>query len=205
MNYTTLASDEAVTKASEALAKRHISVSVVEDRARALEKIRELVPAGVSIMNGTSRTLEDVGYVALLKSGTHPWKNAKDAILAEKDPDKQAELRKQSAISDYYVGSVHALSENGEIVIASNSGSQLPHVVYTSPNVIFVVSTQKLMPTLADALSRLEEHVVPLEDERMKSLGYPGTFQSKTLIFRGEHPVMGRKFHLIFVKEPLGF
>lgn len=114
-------------------------------------------------------------------------------------------LRKQSVVSDFYVGSVHALSENGEIVIASNSGSQLPHIVFTSPNVIFVVSTQKIMPTLSDALERLEKHVVPLEDARMKSVGYPGTFLSKTLIFRGEHPVMGRKFHVIFVKEALGF
>lgn len=205
MNYTTLATDEIITKTSEALAERHVSVTVVENRAAALDKIRELVPASASIMNGSSRTLEEIGYIELLKSGTHAWTNPKDAILAEKDPTKQALLRKQSVISDYYVGSVHALSQNGEIVIASNSGSQLPHIVFTSPNVIFVVSTQKITPTLSDALDRLEKHVIPLEDARMKSVGYPGTYQSKTLIFRGEHPVMGRKFHVIFVKEALGF
>lgn len=205
MSYTTLASDETISKTSAALAERHVSVSIAENRVAALEKIRELVPAGASVMNGSSRTLEEVGYIELLKSGDHPWVNPKDAILAEKDPEKQMGLRKQSALSDYYIGSVHALSEKGEIVIASNSGSQLPHIVFTSPNVIFVVGTQKITPTLSGALDRLEKHVIPLEDTRMKSVGYPGTFQSKTLIFRGEHPIMGRKFHLIFVKEALGF
>lgn len=205
MNYTTLASEEAIKKTTEALQKRHVAVSVVQNRGEALQQIRDLVPPHASVMNGSSRTLEEIGYIELLKSGNHGWTNPKDAILAEKDPEKQAILRKQSAISDYYFGSVHALSEDGEIVIASNSGSQLPHVVFTSTNVVFVISTQKIMPTLSDALKRLEEHVVPLEDARMKSVGYPGTFQSKTLIFRGEHPAMGRKFHVIFVKEALGF
>lgn len=205
MNYTTIPTEEIIKKTILALAERHIVASVVETRAEALAKVRELIPDGASVMNGASKTLEEIGYLEMLKSGGHPWENPKEAILAEKDPVKQALLRKQSAISDYYVGSVHALSENGEIVIASNSGSQLPHVVYTSPNIIFIVGAQKIIPTLSDALKRLEEHVVPLEDARMKSVGYPGTFLSKTLIFRGENPVMGRKFNLIFVKEALGF
>lgn len=205
MNYTTIPKDEIIEKTITALGERHVSASVVANRTEALQKIRELIPDGVTVMNGASRTLEEVGYLELLKSGNHPWVNPKDAILAEKDPVKQALLRKQSVISDFYIGSVHALSEDGEVVIASNSGSQLPHIVFTSTNVVFVVGAQKIMPTLGDAIKRLEEHVVPLEDARMKGVGYPGTFQSKTLIFRGESPMMGRKFHLIFVKEALGF
>jgi L-lactate utilization protein LutC len=205
MNYTTLASNEALITLVDALQKRHITATVVENRAEALVQIREHIPAGASVMNGSSRTLEEIGYIELLKSGNHPWVNPKDEILKEADPVKQAELRKHSVLSEYYLGSVHALSEAGEIVIASNSGSQMPHIVYTSPNVLFVVGAQKITKDLPSAFDRLEKHVVPLEDVRMKSVGYPGTFQSKTLVFRGEHPAMGRKFHMILVKEPLGF
>ncbi len=205
MNYTTIADNAIIQKTLTALEGRHISASVVETGQEALEKIRSLIPEGATVMNGASKTLEEIGYLELLKSGGHPWENPKEAILSEKDPEKQAILRKHSVVSDYYLGSVHALSTDGEIVIASNTGSQLPHIVYTSPNIIFVVGAQKITPTLADALKRLEEHVIPLEDARMKSVGYPGTFQSKTLIFRGESPMMGRKFNLIVVKEALGF
>ena len=126
-------------------------------------------------------------------------------ILAEKDPAKQAVLRKQSVVSDFYLGSVHALSENGEMVIASNSGSQLPHLAFTSPNIILVVGEQKLVPTLSDALKRVEEHVIPLEDERMKGAYGFGTLWAKTLIMHKENPAIGRTVRVLIVKESLGF
>ena len=204
-SYTELASDESIAKTSTALTERNIEVIIVTTKEEALAKIKEVIPQGASVMNGASRTLEEIGYIEYLQSATHGWKNLKDVILAEKDSIKQAEVRKQSVLSDFYLGSVHAVAETGEIVIASNTGSQLPHIVFTSPNIIFVVSTQKITPTISDALKRVEEYVLPLEDKRMHDLYGVGTMLSKELIFRGENPKLGRKFHLIFVKEKLGF
>src|SRR5258708_6455534 len=204
MDYTALASNEAVTKTADALKERNFEAIVVDTKEEALEKIKTLIPEGVSVMNGASRTLEEIGYVEYLKSGTHGWNNLHAAILAEKDPIKQAELRKHSVLSDYYLGSVHSLSQTGEMVISSNSGSQLPHLAYTSPNIILVVGTQKITPTLQEALRRMEEHVVPFEDERMKKAYGYGTMEAKTLILRSENPVLGRKVRVILVKEKLG-
>jgi len=156
-------------------------------------------------MNGASRTLEEVGFVGHLKSGDHDWHNLHEAILSEKDPALQAKLRRMSVVSDFYLGSVHALSSTGEMVIASNTGSQLPHLVYTSPNIILVVSTQKITPTLTDALERLRVHVIPLEDERLVKAHGIHTTHAKTLIMHRENPDMGRKVHVILVEEKLGF
>ncbi len=156
-------------------------------------------------MNGSSRTLEEIGFVKYLKEGRHGWNNLHEAILAEKDPTKQSALRKQSVLSDFYLGSAHAAAETGEIVIASNSGSQLPHLVYTSPNIILVVGAQKITPDLDTAISRLKEYVFPLEDERMKEAGMGGSFISKLLIINREPPFSKRKAHIIFVNEKLGF
>jgi hypothetical protein len=100
---------------------------------------------------------------------------------------------------------VHALAATGEMIIASNTGSQLPHIVFTSPNLVFVVGTQKITPTLDEALKRLQEHVVPLEDERMKGVYGVGTAVNKILAFQGENPMLGRKVRVILVKEALGF
>lgn len=135
----------------------------------------------------------------------YSWKNLHEEILAEKDPAKQAMLRKQAVLSDYYLGSVHAIAETGEFVIASNSGSQLPHIVYTSPNLIFVVGAQKLTPNLDAALARVREYVLPLEDKRMKDAGASGSAISKLLVFEREPVFTGRKAHVIFVNEKLGF
>jgi L-lactate utilization protein LutC len=205
MDYTTLPSQEIITKTAEALKGRGVEVLMAANKEEALAKIKELIPAGASVMNGSSRTLEEVGFVEYLKSGMHGWNNLHAAVLAEKDPAKQGMLRKQAVLSDYYLGSVHALAETGEFIIASNSGSQLPHIVFTSPNLIFVVGTQKIVPTLADAMRRLEEHVIPLEDKHMMVAYGAHTMDSKIVIFKHENPMMGRKVRMILVNEKLGF
>ena len=205
MDYDILASEETLAATVAALKARNFEPIVVATKEEALAKVKELVPAGASVMNGSSTTLQQIGFVDYLKAGEHGWNNLHAAVLAETDPAKQQQLRRQALLADYYLGSVHALSAAGELVIASNSGSQLPHIVFSSPNVIFVVGTQKIAPTLADAEARLRTHVVPLEDARMKSVGMGGTALNKLFYFFGEPAYTGRKITIVLVKEKLGF
>ena len=205
MNYSDLASNEIVQKTAEAIKARGVGVEIVNTGAEALEKIKNLIPAGASVNNGSSVTLKEIGFVEYLKSGKHGWNNLHEAVLNEKDPAKQAELRNLSNFADYYLGSVHALAETGEMVIASASGSQLPSLANTARNIILVVGTQKIAPNLEGALRRLREYVVPLENERMKSTGAAGTVLAKILIMEQEPAFMGRKIHVILVNEKLGF
>ncbi len=205
MNYQALATDESLQKTVFALKEKGYETEVVKDKTEALQKIKEIIPKGASVMNGASVTLEEIGFVEYLKSGNHGWKNLHAAILAEKDPLKQELLRKQSVLSDYYLGSVHAVIENGEFIVASNTGSQLPHLVYTSPNLIFVVGTQKIVSNFENAMKRLEEYVVPLENKHMLEKYKMPTKLNKILIFKGEASFLKRKVHFIFVKEKLGF
>jgi len=63
---------------------------------------------------------------------------------------------------------------------------------------------RKIVPTLEEGMKRVREYVFPLEDNRMKSSGYPGSTIGKILIF--EREIMpNRKVTLIFVNEKLGF
>lgn len=204
-DYKNLASKELIDTASKALGDNSFTPYHVNTKEEALAKVKELIPDNASIMNGSSVTLSEIGFVDYLKSGNHKWNNLHEAVLAESDPEKQSLLRRQSVVSDYYVGSVHALSATGELVIASNTGSQLPHLVFTSPNIVLVVGAQKIVPTLGDAIKRLEDYVISLEDERMKEMYGFGTTYSKTLILHKENPMMGRKIHVIIVDEKLGF
>ncbi len=205
MDYTEIPTQETVEIVASNLKDRNFEAIIVNTKEEALEKIKELIPAGVSVNNGTSKTLEQIGFIEYLKSGTHGWNNLKGGIVAETDPAKQAQLRKLSVISDFYLGSVHALAETGQMVIASASGSQLPHIVFTSQNLIFVVSTQKITKTLDDAMARVRDHVYPLEDARMKSTGAAGSMLSKMLILEREPAFMGRTVRVILINEKLGF
>jgi len=51
-------------------------------------------------MNGSSTTLTEIGFVDYLKEGIHGWDNVHEDILNEKDPAKQAQLRKESVLAD---------------------------------------------------------------------------------------------------------
>ena len=204
-NFNKLASSDIVTKTKATLLERGFLPESVSTGAEALEMIKTMIPTGASVMNGSSRTLEQIGFINCLKEGKHGWNNLHENIIAEKEPSKQALLRKESITSDYYLGSVHSLTEMGELVIASNSGSQLPHLAFTSQNIILIVGTQKITQNLDEAISRVKEYVFPLEDARMKEVGMGGSFISKLLILNKEQPFMGRKFHIILVNEKLGF
>lgn len=204
MKYDTLASKESVKKVMESVKTRGISPEFVNTKQDALRRLNKLIPSGAEVMTGGSTTLKEIGFVDLLKSGKHTWKNWKDIILAEKDETRQMELRRKSVSSEYFLGSVHAIAETGEMVIASASGSQLPAYVFTSNNVIWVAGTQKIVPSLSDAIKRVREYTLPLEDARMKSEGYWGSAIGKLLIFEREiNP--DRKLTLILVNEKLGF
>lgn len=205
MHFNTVADQETITKTKEALEENNFQAIEVATKEEALAKIQQLIPEGATVMNGASKTLEAIGFIDLLKEKNHPWRNLHDGILEEKDEAKQAQLRKESVLSDFYLGSVHALTQTGELLIASNTGSQLSHLVYTSPNIILVVGTNKIVPTLADAFNRVHAHVIPLEDGRMKEVYGFGTLHAKTLVLHKENPALGRNVTVIIVKENLGF
>ncbi|MFA6458923.1 MAG: lactate utilization protein [Candidatus Paceibacterota bacterium] len=205
MNYKNIHDNDSIEKTLSSLNKNNFIAIEVKTREEALAKIMDLIPKGASVMNGASETLREIGYMDILKGGTHGWNNLHDAILAEKDPGKQSELRRRSVVSDYYVGSAHAVTEDGQILFASNTGSQLSHLVYTSPNIILVIGAQKIVANITEAFDRLEKHIIPLEDERMKKVYGYGTSHTKTVILHKENPALGRKVNVIIVKEALGF
>jgi hypothetical protein len=122
------------------------------------------------VMTGASLTLKEIGFEELLISGKHSWRNLKDDIVAEKDPARQTLLRRQGTMADYFLGSVHAVAQTGQLVIASMSGSQLAPYAFSSGHIIWVVGAQKIATDLDDAVRRVREYVLPHEDKRMREL-----------------------------------
>ncbi|HEX2992641.1 MAG TPA: lactate utilization protein [Anaerolineales bacterium] len=206
MDYATLPALEVIRQTVEAVQARGINAEFVETREEALARLQALIPPGCVVMTGSSVTLQQIGFEEILISGDHPWRNFKADLLAEKDPAKQSAMRRQGTLAEYYLGSVNALAETGELVFASGSGSQLPAYAYSSRNVIWVAGTQKITPTLEDALRRVREYVLPLEDQRQKSLGnQAGSRINRILIIEGEPAYLRRNLNLILVNQVLGF
>jgi len=204
-NWDRLPNKQTIKRTIEALKNRGINTELVDTQREALRLITTKIPDGAQIMTGASTTLDQIGFTELLKSGAHKWKNLKQEIMSEKDPAKQGSLRVQATGAEYFVGSVQAVAETGEVVIVSASGSQIPAYAFNARNVVWVVGTQKIVPSLEEALRRIREHALPLETARMKSQGFPGSMIGKILILERELPQLGRNLTMILVNEKLGF
>jgi len=114
------------------------------------------------------------------------------------------QMQQLGSAPEWTLGSVHAVTENGEVVIVSNTGSQLPAYAYGSSHVIWVVGTQKIVKNLDQAMERVSEHVLPLESVRVqKAYGMPNSNVSKVLIVNNE--IAPGRTTIIFVREVLGY
>lgn len=203
MEYNTLPTDKIITTAAEHLKLNGIETHIVTTGIEAKAKALELIPAGSEIMTMTSITLETIGLAQELnESGNYDSVRAK---LNSMDRATQGrEMRKLGAAPDFTVGSVHAITGQGDIIIASNTGSQLPAYLYGAGTVIFVVGAQKIVKDMDTAMKRLNDYVLPLESGRAhKAYGVAGSFVSKVAIIHRE--VQPQRIHVILVKEVLGF
>jgi hypothetical protein len=100
------------------------------------------------------------------------------------------------------LASASAVTESGELVLASGSGSQLGAVAFGASFVIFVVGAQKLVRDLDEGLRRVEEHCLPLESECTLRVYGRESGVCKLLVLNKEVP--GR-IHVVLVREALGY
>jgi len=201
-NFSELASDESMNKAKDALEKNGIVVLIVENGAEAKEKVLQMVPEGAEIMNMSSVTVDSIGLAKEINE-SGKYKSVR-GMFAKMDKKTQGlEMQKLGAAPEWVVGSVHAVTEDGKVIIASASGSQLPSYAFGSPHVIWIVGSQKIVKDIDEGTKRVYEYVLPLENERaMKAYGM-GSNVNKMLVINKE--VVAGRITMIIVKEKLGF
>ena len=194
---------EELEEIGKSLEARGFKVIVVDKKKDALEQLKKMIPWGAEVMNGSSTTLNEIGFTELLANGNLGWKSLHEPILKEKRPEKQAELRRRALLAEYFVTSVNAIAQTGELVASDFSGSRIGALPFAAEKVIVVAGMNKLVPTLADALARDAEYAYPLEDVRAKKAYGMSSGLSKILIYAKE--VQPGRTTVILVKEKLGF
>jgi hypothetical protein len=200
--FAKLAVNERIERTSKALEANGIQTLVAEDRAEAKRLFFELIPEGSEVFLGASVTLEQLGIAADVDQSGR-FDAVRPKMYAMNRETQGREIRKLISAPDFAAGSVHAVTEDGHVLIASATGSQLGPYASGAGKVIWVVGAQKIVKDLNDGLRRLNEHVVPLEEEHMQQLYKVGTSVNQMLIVnRAFRP--GR-ITMIIVKEELGF
>lgn len=201
--WNTLATDESIKNTVAALEPNGITSLIVENKEAARKKILELIPQGAEVMTMTSVTLDTIGVTKDIDEGTQ-YASVKQKLKGMDRKTQGHEMQQLGTAPEWAIGSVHAVTEDGHIMIASNTGSQLPAYAYGSAHVIWVVGTQKIVKNIDDGMKRIFEYVLPLESERAKkAYGTAGSNVSKLLMINKE--VVPNRLTIIFVKEMLGF
>ena len=194
--------DATIEKTIAALKANGIDAMAVANGEAAKAKMVEMIPAGAEVMTMTSQTLEATGIAKEInESGRYASVRSKFATM---DPKTQkSEMNKLGAAPDWVTGSVHAVTEDGRVVIVSATGSQLPAYAYGSSHVVWVVGAQKIVKDMDAAMARIKEYVFPLENERAQKAYGMGSGINKKLVINKE--VTPGRITMIIVKEKLGF
>jgi acyl-CoA hydrolase len=199
--FTTLPDEEALATTVVALEEHGFSVEVVDDFQAAREAVLARIPEGSSVMTNTSVTLQETGIAAAIDDGG-PYESARNKMMALDFATQLQEMKAIAGQPDFALGSVHAITREGTLVIASASGSQLASYVWGAANVIFVVGAQKLVSDAEAARERIYEHSLPLEDARAFAVYGQNSRVGKILEIHQEAP--GR-IHVVLVRQSVGF
>jgi len=200
------AAHESIERAAKALRANGFEVTLAADAAEARQKVLALVPPGSEVFTMTSMTLEATGLARELNEPGR-YDSIRNRLNAMDPKTQERAMRKLCAAPDFALGSVHAVTEDGALVIASNTGSQLGAYAYSAGKVIWVVGAQKVVKDVEEGQRRIREHVLGLETARArKAYGLPeswNSYYSKVLLFRRE--INPGRAHVVLVNEALGF
>ena len=199
--YTALPDDQTLAETVVALEEHGFSVEIVDDLEAAREAVLARIPRGSSVMTNTSVTLQETGIADAINDGG-PYDSVRNKLMALDFATQTNEMKMIGGQPDYSLGSAHAVTRDGTLVIASASGSQLASYAWGATNVIFVIGAQKLVPTLEAARERIYEHSLKLEDARAIAAYGQNSFVGKILEIHQELP--GRS-HIVLIRQVVGF
>jgi hypothetical protein len=200
--FSRVAPREQISAVASALERNGITCTVVGSAEEARGAVQSILPVGAEVYNNTSRTLEVIGVAEdIERSGRYQPLRPR---LYQMDREMQGrEMRQLAASPDWVVGSVHAVTQEGSLLIASASGSQLAPIVSGAGHVVLVVGAQKVVPDFDTGLRRIYEYCFPLEDRRAReAYGVPSGVNNVLII----NKAMARgRITAILVNEALGF
>lgn len=201
-DFAKLASNQTIARTVKALEKNGIKAIVTENGNEAKEKVLSILPDGAEVFTMTSQTAEAMNLAKEINE-SEKYNSVRNKLMAMDRSIQSRQMAKLGASPEFVVGSVHAVTQDGHLLIASNTGSQLSAEAYAGEMVIFVVGTQKIVKDTKEGLRRIYEYSYPLEDERTQKAYGMRSGVNKILIINKE--VRPDRITVILVKENLGF
>jgi hypothetical protein len=144
---------EALVRLRDELRRRGIDFAYCADGAAAVDFLLSRIPAGAAVMNGGSKTLEQIGFLDALAEGNYQW--LRPGVKEIKDPEERTRVRRRNTIADYFLGGIAAITASGEILNADGSGNRIAAYAFGAGKLFLVAGVNKIVPDLASAFERL--------------------------------------------------
>jgi hypothetical protein len=199
--FTTLPEEAVLTETLLALERRGFSAEAVDDLDAARETVLARIPGGSSVMTFPSVTLESAGIAEAIDDGER-YDSARARGFGLDRTTQMRQIKTIMLQPEFALGSVHAITRDGILVLASALGSQLASHAWGADNVIFVAGAHKVVADVAAARERIFEHCLELEDARALAVYGGHSRIGKILEIHQEDP--GR-IHIVLVRAVVGY
>lgn len=197
-----LPDDETLDETVANIERRNIAVTICETGDDALEYLRDRIPTNATVANGRSTTLYELGAIDYLK-GEDGFTYLNDRIREIDDDNRRDEARREAVTADVFFDSPNAIAATGQIVGVNGKGTSLGAWPYPAHRLVLVSGTNKIVPTLDDALDRIRHVAYPLEDARVQAVEGHGSVIGKVMIY--EYEKQDNRTELVLVNENIGF
>ena len=204
--------EQRILRTIKALEKNNMNGYMVASNVDLISKIEELISPKSKVSCGGSMTLFETGVIDHLKSGRYEFLDRYKEGLTQ---DEIKEIFRQSFLSDAYVTSTNAITENGEIYNVDGNGNRVAAMLYGPDKVIIVAGVNKIVPNVEEAIIRTKEYASPINAKRLnketpcKKIGRCVECNSDNRICN-EYTLIKRqidknRIHVIFLNDNLGY
>lgn len=157
--------DDRIQRTMNALSANKMKPYYAESSAEACEIVRGLVACDKLITSGGSVTLKECGVIEMLKN------EFSDAYLdrsSGKDRDAVEEIMRKAFVSDTFLASTNALTENGELYNVDGNGNRVSAMIFGPKQVIIIAGVNKIVKDLKEACERVENTAAPKNTVRLE-------------------------------------
>ena len=157
--------DARIEKVMENLRLNRMKPYYAENSEKARELVRELVKNDKLITSGGSMTLAECGVIDMLMS---EFGSAYLDRSAGKDREEVEEIMRKAFVSDTFLASTNALTEDGELYNVDGNGNRVSAMIFGPKQVVVVVGVNKIVKDLAEAVERVEKVAAPKNTVRLE-------------------------------------
>lgn len=156
--------NDIVQKTIQSLKRNNMAGYYVQSVAQLHELLVSLMEKGETVGCGDSLTLEQTGVFDLVRRRDYRFLDKHKPGLCR---EEKREIYLQNFRADTFLTGINAVTANGELFNIDGNGSRVAPVLYGPRQVIAVAGTNKIVPSVDEAILRARQLSAPLDAKRL--------------------------------------